>query len=69
MGLQRAADGRWQLQTALVRFFIARAVVIAAGVGAFVPRQVVIDGLSAFEGSQVHYHQTARPGCWDSASS
>lgn len=62
MGLQRAADGRWQLQTSTGQTFIARALVIAAGVGAFVPRRVAIDGLSAFEGSQVHYHQidTAR---------
>ncbi len=58
MGLERAADGRWQLQTSAGQVFLARAVVIAAGVGAFVPRRVAIDGLSAFEGQQVHYHQT-----------
>lgn len=59
MGLERAADGRWQLQSSAGQVFLARAVVIAAGVGAFVPRRVVIDGLAAFEGRQVHYHQTA----------
>lgn len=58
MGLERAADGRWQLRTSAGQVFLARAVVIAAGVGAFVPRRVVIDGLAAFEGRQVHYHQT-----------
>lgn len=56
--LERAPDGRWQLQTSAGQVLLARAVVIAAGVGAFVPRRLVIDGLSVFEGRQVHYHQT-----------
>ncbi len=58
MGLARTDDGRWQLQTSAGQVFLARAIVIAAGVGAFVPRRVAIDGLSAFEGRQVHYYQT-----------
>ncbi|MEN9904020.1 MAG: hypothetical protein RLZZ555_585 [Pseudomonadota bacterium] len=57
-GLARTDDGRWQLQTSAGQVLLARAIVIAAGVGAFVPRRVVIDGLSAFEGRQVHYYQT-----------
>ncbi len=56
-GLARTDDG-WRLQTSAGLVLLARAVVIAAGVGAFVPRRVAIDGLAAFEGSQVHYHQT-----------
>ncbi len=59
--LQREADGRWRLVTSAGRAFLARTVFIAAGVGAFVPRKPVLDGLDAFEGRQVHYHATA-PG-------
>ena len=33
----------------------ARAVFIASGVGAFVPRTLKVPGLEAFEGSQLHY--------------
>lgn len=55
--LIRQNDGRWRLQTSTGRVLLARAVIIAAGVGAFVPRRVAIGGLSAFEGSQVHYYQ------------
>ena len=62
LGLARAGDGRWQLQTSAGQTFLARAVVIAAGVGAFVPRRVAVGGLSALEGSQVHYHQTGAQG-------
>ena len=58
MSLAATADGRWRLQTSSGQVFLARAVIIAAGVGAFVPRRVALDGLSAFEGSQVHYYQT-----------
>jgi thioredoxin reductase (NADPH) len=58
MGLARTDDGRWQLQTSADQVLLARAIVIAAGVGAFVPRRVAIDGLSDFEGRQVHYYQT-----------
>ena len=54
--LARQADGRWRLQTDAGQVWLARAVVIAAGVGAFVPRRVAIEGLAAFEGRQVHYH-------------
>ena len=55
--LAQLGDGRWRLQTSAGRVLLARAVIIAAGVGAFVPRRVAIGGLSAFEGSQVHYYQ------------
>jgi thioredoxin reductase (NADPH) len=58
MGLERADGDRWQLQTSADQVFLTRAIVIAAGVGAFMPRRVMVDGLSAFEGQQVHYFQT-----------
>lgn len=54
--LARQDDGRWRLQTSGGQVLLARAVVIAAGVGAFVPRRVAVDGLPAFEGRQVYYH-------------
>ncbi|MEO0002325.1 MAG: hypothetical protein RLZZ22_17 [Pseudomonadota bacterium] len=54
--LVREDDGRWRLRTSGGQVFLARAVIIAAGVGAFVPRRLALDGLSAFEGRQVHYH-------------
>ena len=49
-------DGSWQLATDHGLSLRARAVFIAAGVGAFVPRRVALDGLATFEGTQVHYH-------------
>jgi len=56
--LHRQADGRWLAETTAGRRFLARTVFIAAGVGAFVPRTLRVDGLAAFEGTQVHYNLT-----------
>ena len=56
--LQRQADGRWLAGTHTGQRFLARTVFIAAGVGAFVPRTLRVDGLAAFEGTQVHYNAT-----------
>lgn len=55
--LQRQPDGRWLADTTAGQRFLARTVFIAAGVGAFVPRTLRVEGLAAFEGSQVHYNQ------------
>lgn len=54
--LAREADGRWRLGTDRGTAFLAKTVFIAAGVGAFVPRRVTIDGIEAFEGSKLFYH-------------
>ncbi len=54
--LQGQPDGRWLLTTSAGHTFLTRTVFIAAGVGAFVPRKVQVEGLAAFEGTQVHYH-------------
>lgn len=51
-------DGRWLLATTQGTHLLARSVFIAAGVGAFVPRTLKVEGISAFEGSQVHYHHS-----------
>ena len=51
--IERLPDQRLQVQTASGNTFHTTTLFIAAGVGAFVPRHLVLDGLSAFDGSQV----------------
>lgn len=58
------ADGRMLLQTTAGTALLARTVFIAAGVGAFVPRTIKVDGIDALVGRQVFYH----PGDNDAAS-
>jgi thioredoxin reductase (NADPH) len=53
--LQKRDDGRFDLQTAAGTQFIAKAVVIAAGLGSFQPRRLGVDGAEAYEGVQIHY--------------
>ena len=48
-------DGRLLLQTSAGARLLARSVFIAAGVGAFVPRTLKIEGIERFVGTQVHY--------------
>lgn len=57
--LQCQPDGRWLLVTSKRSALCARAVVIAAGVGAFVPRTLKLAGIEALVDTakpQVHYH-------------
>lgn len=49
-------DGRLQLATGAGTQFVTRALFIAAGIGAFQPRRLRIEGIAAFEGSALHYH-------------
>ncbi|MFT3717095.1 NAD(P)/FAD-dependent oxidoreductase [Pseudorhodoferax sp.] len=49
-------DGRWRLVTSSGQAFLARSVFIAAGIGAFEPRRLRIDGLARFEGANLHHH-------------
>ncbi|MFD0669667.1 NAD(P)/FAD-dependent oxidoreductase [Ramlibacter sp. MAHUQ-53] len=53
--LQRQDDGRWLLATRTGTRFLTRTVFIAAGVGAFEPRRLKLEGLDAFEGSQLFF--------------
>jgi thioredoxin reductase (NADPH) len=53
--LGRRDDGRFDLGTRAGTRFVARAVVIAAGLGSFQPRRLGIEGSEAFEGWQIHY--------------
>ena len=51
--LEKQADGRFLIGTSHNQYFISRTVFIAAGVGAFQPRTLNLQGLDAFEGKQV----------------
>jgi thioredoxin reductase (NADPH) len=53
--LQREIDGRWALQTSGGQAFVARTVFVAAGVGAFQPKRLKLDGIEAFEPGQVQH--------------
>ncbi|MCA0213290.1 MAG: NAD(P)/FAD-dependent oxidoreductase [Proteobacteria bacterium] len=53
--VQKQDDGRFALQTSRGTRFLTRTVFIAAGVGAFEPRTLKVDGLDKFDGSQLFY--------------
>jgi thioredoxin reductase (NADPH) len=53
--VQRQEDGRFFVETSRGTQFMTRTIFIAAGVGAFQPRTLRVDGLEKFEGTQVHY--------------
>ena len=48
-------DGRFDLETSTGTHFITKTIFIAAGVGSFQPRTIKVDGIDAFEGSQLFY--------------
>ena len=58
--LQRQQDGRFLVQASGGTRLLARAVVIAAGVGAFTPRMPKVEGLERFEGTQL-LHRVSDP--------
>lgn len=51
--LQKQLDGRFLVETSQSQRFLSKTVFIAAGVGAFQPRTLHIDGLAAFAGTQL----------------
>ena len=53
--VERREDGRFDLETSTGTRFITKTIFIAAGVGSFQPRTLKVDGIEAFEGSQVFY--------------
>lgn len=53
--LQVQPDGRWTVGTSTGACFIARTVILAAGVGAFQPKLLRLDGLEQFENKQLFY--------------
>ncbi len=48
-------DGRFLIETSQGQALLARTVFIAAGVGAFVPRTLKVEGIEPWVGTQVHY--------------
>ena len=53
--VEAQADGRFFVATSKGTQFLSKTVFIAAGVGAFQARKLLVDGLETFEGSQVFY--------------
>ena len=60
--VEAQADGRFFVETSQGTQFLSKTVFIAAGVGAFQARKLLVDGLETFEGSQVFY---GRPSAAD----
>jgi thioredoxin reductase (NADPH) len=53
--VHKREDGRFDVETSLGTKFITKTIFIAAGVGSFQPRTMKVDGIEAFDGSQVFY--------------
>ena len=59
--VERQADGRFRIETSTGTQLLVKAVFIAGGVGSFQPRRLKLDGISAFEGSQLFYSAPTDP--------
>ena len=59
--LQKQADGRFLVETSAGTRLLAKTVFIAGGVGSFQPRHLKVEGIAAFEGSQLFYSAAALP--------
>ena len=53
--VEKLEDGRFFVQTSRGTQFLTKTIFIAAGVGAFQPRLLKVDGLDKYQGSQLHY--------------
>ncbi len=53
--VEKQADGRFFVETSKGTRFLTKTIFIAAGVGAFQPRTLKVDGLEVFEDSQLFY--------------
>jgi thioredoxin reductase (NADPH) len=53
--LKQLPDGQFDVRTSADNHFMARTVFIAAGVGAFRPRALGLDGIATFENQQLFY--------------
>jgi len=58
--VEKRDDGRFFVQTSKGTQFLTKTIFIAAGVGAFQPRTLKVDGLDKFDGSQVFYRSKTR---------
>ncbi len=59
--VQRQDDGRFFVETSRGTQFLTKTIFIAAGVGAFQPRLLKLEGLDKFDGTQLHY-RVKNPG-------
>jgi len=53
--VEKKDDGRFFVETSKGTQFLSKTIFIAAGVGAFQPRLLKVDGLDKFDGTQLHY--------------
>ena len=53
--VEKQPDGRFYVETSKGTQFLTKTIFIAAGVGAFQPRTLKVDGLDKYEGSQLFY--------------
>ena len=53
--VEKLEDGRFFVQTSRGTQFLTKTIFIAAGVGAFQPRLLKVDGLDKYQDSQLHY--------------
>lgn len=53
--LERLDDGTFKVKTSTGTIFLTKAIIIAAGVGAFLPKKLAVEGLDAFAGQQLFY--------------
>ncbi len=54
--LEQQADGRFLISTSQDKHFLSKTIFIAAGVGAFQPRTLNLEGIDRFIGRQLFYH-------------
>ncbi len=54
--LAQQADGRFLVETSRGQAFLSKTIFIAAGVGAFQPKRLKLDGLDVFENTQLFHH-------------
>jgi thioredoxin reductase (NADPH) len=53
--VEKKDDGRFFVETSKGVQFLTKTIFIAAGVGAFQPRLLKVDGIDRFDGTQLHY--------------
>ena len=53
--VEKQADGRFFIETSKGTCFLSKTIFIAAGVGSFQPRTLKVDGIEAFENTQLFY--------------
>jgi thioredoxin reductase (NADPH) len=54
-GVDKQADGRFLVETSKGTRLLTKTIFIAAGVGAFQPRLLKVEGLDKYDGTQLHY--------------